>query len=278
MKRSGGAILKVGSFAEVIYKMDEMGTLRRRQRVLLVMDESAMITGVRGGAGSGMQTKEGAMVAAFNTQIRKLSLAILIVGIGDRFLAGMYRTGEGNNMITGTFRRVKRAGYDAQEVIAISTSTQTRPEPEYVRTTPIRGIARPQSLLETPDGDNGPVFESFSPATFSMGKFRSGKPFEIDALLIAMSDTISERSADAIARFLRSEGREALEKVEPIDASKVSDDNPVSKKEGELVLTQQADKIRVLIDTTNLGDSDIAHQVGVSRQRVHAIRKEMRKS
>lgn len=265
MRKAGGFIVKAGSFAELVYHIAEDGVLRKRQRVLLGLDESAMVTGVRGGAGSGMQTREGAMVAAFNTQIRKIGMAIAILGIGDRFLAGMYRAGE-SSMITGRFSRVKLAGYDLNEVVEFSTPVNT----EFVQTTPVRGLARPQALLEQPDADNGPVFESFSPATFRMGNFRNGKPFDLGDFIVALSDTISERSAEAVAQFL------AVNETAPVKGAQTEEPEQPELKEKLLAASARADQIREAIRNTGLGDTEIGRQFGVSKQRVHELRKELK--
>src|SRR6266571_4219614 len=266
MRARGGEIRKARSTAEVIYAIVEQGILDRRQSVLLVLDESMMIEGIRGGAGSGMQTREGASVAGFNTQLRKLGVCVLIIGLGDRFLAGMYRSGEEGSIITGSIRRVKIAGYDVKEVVEISTANT--PRPIRVKTVPIRGLARPQSFLLEPGADDGPVFESFSPATFQTGTYKNGKPFSIDALLIAMSDVISERASKAVAEFLEREG-----------GKREDSPAPKPKDETRLVLSDRADQIRQLIKTRHdLSDAAIGKLVNppVTKQRVNGIRKEMR--
>jgi len=163
-------------------------------------------------------------------------------------------------------RRVKIAGYDVKEVIEVSTANT--PRPIRVKTVPIRGLARPQSFLSESGADDGPVFESFSPATFRTGEYKNGNPFSIDALLIAMSDVISERSGKVVAEFLEREGGKR-------------EDAPAPKPQAEmqLVLSDRADQIRQLIKTRHdLSDAAIGKLVNppVTKQRVNGIRKEMR--
>lgn len=270
MAEAGGTILKVRSFAEAIYMLSESGTLKQRARSMLAIDESMMITGVRGGSGSGLQTKEGVSIAALNSQIRKLGLCILIIGLGDKFLAGMYRADEAGTLVTGSMRRVKVPGYDIKEVIEVKTAVGM----EHFHTMPLRGLARPQDWLTIPDADDGPVFESFSPATFSMGVFRkSRKAFNMNEFLAAISDVISEHTDDAVAEFLHREGFKD-DMPAPVDAETPRDPRVPPPT---LMRSDRAEQAREMIRRGGMSDAEIARSVvpPVTRQRVHQIRRAM---
>ena len=271
MEKAGGMILKVRSFAEAIYLLHELGALKWRRRSILAIDESMMIGGVRGGAGSGLQTKEGVSIAALNTQLRKLGVCIVLIGLGDRFLAGMYRADDPGSIVTGSMRRVRVPGYDIREVIEIRTPSGT----EYFHTLPMRGLARPQEWLTVVGADNGPVFESFSPATFSMGIFRkSRKLFDMNEFLAAISDVISEKADPAVAAFLDREGVDrsapVSDAVPPVEASKDPRVPPV-----QLMRPNRVQQVEDLIQRGGMSDAEIARTVipPLTRQRVHQIRK-----
>jgi hypothetical protein len=270
MAKTGGMILKVRSFAEAIYMLSETGTLKQRKRSILAIDESMMITGVRGGSGSGLQTKEGVTIAALNSQIRKLGLCILIIGLGDRFLAGMYRSDEAGTLVTGSMRRVKVPGYDIKEVIEVKTAVGL----EHFHTMPLRGLARPQDWLTIPDADDGPVFESFSPATFSMGVFRkSRKAFEMNEFLAAISDVISEHTDAAVVEFLDREGFKGDVPAPPT----VDEPRDPRVPPPTLMRPDRAEQVREMIRRGGMSDAEIARSVipPVTRQRVHQIRRAM---
>ena len=271
MKKAGGFIFRVLSFSQAAYEWHKRDVFKNKQKTLLVLDESMMVAGVRGGSGGGMQSREGVDVATFATQIRKLGLCIVILGLGDRFLSGIYRAGEEGSIVTGIIRRIKLPGYDVREVVHIWTPSAK--EPVYIKTTPLRGIARPEWMLGPEPNDSGPVFESFSPATFTMGIFpQSKKPFSLGQFLIALSDVISDYTADAVSEFLESEGG----KVSVVRPDLPS---PNLDEEKEIVAPARADAIRDLLRANpTMSDSEIARMVEppVSKQRVQKLRKEMR--
>lgn len=265
---------KVRSYAEVIYYLSESSVLKQRQRVMLVIDEAGMAEGIRGGAGGGMQTKEGVNVMNFAAQIRKLGMCIVVVGLGDKFLSGLFRADEAGAIITGTMRRAKLPGYDIREVIEVRTPSGV----VMVKTVPVRGIARPQDWLLVEGADDGPVFDSLSPATFRTGVYRrSRKPFSLYDFLTAMSDKISEEVDEAVADFLEREGpgerdsSTGSERIGPVRSEDIEED-----VEGP-AMPDRADQIRALILAGNKSDSEIARTVipPVSRQRVQQIRKQM---
>lgn len=271
MEKSGGMILKVRSWAEAIYMLSESGTLKQRRRSLLVLDEAGAAVGIRGGSGSGLQTKEGVSIATLAAQIRKLGLCILIIGLGDKFLAGMYRSDEAGAITTGSMRRVKIPGYDIREVIEVRTAVGT----EHFHTLPLRGLARPEDWLSVPGADNGPVFESFSPATFVMGIFRkSRKAFDLTAFLVSISDVISQHADAAVAEFLDKEGLKDDRDNRPEPPSTPRDPRVPPPT---LMRPDRAEQVRELIRRGGMSDSEIARAVvpPLSRQRVHQIRRAM---
>ncbi len=268
---------KARTLAEVVYFLVQSGALKRRQRALLIVDEGGMAVGIRGGAGGGMQSKEGVNVMNLAAQIRKLNLCIVVIGLGDRFFSSLFRLDEPGSIITGTMRRIKLPGYDIREIIEVRTAAGS----VLVNTMPVRGLARPQDWLKVEGADDGPVFESFSPATFGMGVFRkSRKAFDIAAFLTAMSDTISENATEVVAEFLDREGGTREPKSETGVPSSV-DTNSIVKDEipsaYEPVLPNRAEQARAYIRAGGKSDSEIAKLVipPLTRQRVQYIRSRM---